>query len=178
MRKFLLLALSVLALGAASCSKTKKLAKQHNDLLDTYNTLKKEMAEAQVTMEGEKVKVVLPEAVLFRINSAELNKDYFPILKKMSGVINKYPRTSVLITGFTDKTGTDAFNVDLSNKRAQSAKQVLVDNGVKDGRVFTWGLGSKDPVADNNTEEGRKQNRRVEYVILYDYNGDKGADKK
>lgn len=173
MKKIFFLVLSVIALGTASCSKTKKLAKQHDDLLDTYNTLKKEMAEAKVTMEGEKVKVVLPEAVLFNINSAELNKDYFPILKKMSAVINRYPKTSVLITGFTDKTGTDAFNVDLSNKRALSAKQVLVDNNVKTTRIFTWGLGSKDPVADNNTDEGRKQNRRVEYVILYDYEGAK-----
>ena len=173
MKKIFFLSMAVATLAFASCSKTKKLAKQHDDLKDTYETLKKEMSEAKVTMEGESVKVVLPEAVLFKINSADLNPDYMPILKKMSTVINKYKKTSILITGFTDATGTDAYNNDLSKKRAQSAEQVLLNNNVKQDRLHTWGFGSKNPIADNKTEEGRKQNRRVEYVIMYDYKEEK-----
>lgn len=173
MKKVLFLSMAIVALAFASCSKTKKLAKQHDDLKDTYETLKREMSEAKVTMEGEKVKVVLPEAVLFKINSAELNQDYMPILGKMAKVLNKYKKTSILITGYTDATGTDAYNNDLSKKRAESAKKVLLDNSVKDNRLYTWGFGSKNPIAENKTEEGRKQNRRVEYVIMYDYKEEK-----
>lgn len=170
MKKILFISCSLMmALALFSCSKTKKLAKQHDDLTDTYQTLKKDMAEALVTMNGEKVKVVLPEAVLFKINSADINNDYLPILKKMATVLNKYPKTSILVTGYTDVTGTDAFNKELSKKRAESAKKVLVDNDVKEKRIYTWGLGSKNPIADNATDDGRKQNRRVEYVIMYDY---------
>lgn len=163
----------VLTLGMASCSKTKKLAKQHEDLKDTYETLKREMPEAEVTMNGDKVKVVLPEAVLFQINSAEMNKDYFPILAKMSNVLNKYSKTNILITGYTDATGTNEYNEQLSKKRAGNARDVLVNNNVKTSRIHVWGLGPKNPVADNKTEEGRKQNRRVEYVIMYDYKGER-----
>lgn len=163
----------MMAVAVTSCSKSKKLARQHDDLKDTYETLKREMAEAQVTMEGEKVKVVLPEAVLFKVNSAEMNRDYFPILAKMAAVLNKYSKTNILITGYTDITGTEAYNLDLSKRRAESARAVLVDNKVKPGRIHIWGLGAKNPIADNKTEEGRKQNRRVEYVIMYDYKGEK-----
>lgn len=173
MKRNLFLFAALLALVFASCSKTKKLAKQQDDLKDTYEVLKREMAEAQVTLDGDKVKVVLPEAVLFKINSADLNTDYFPILKKMSAILNKYKKTDILITGYTDVTGTDAYNNNLSKKRAESAKQNLVENGVADRRIYTWGLGSRNPVADNSTEEGRKQNRRVEYVIMYDYKEEK-----
>jgi outer membrane protein OmpA-like peptidoglycan-associated protein len=168
-----LVVMAVATLGMASCSKTKKLAKQHNDLQDTYKMLKEEMAEAEVSMEGEKVKVVLPEAVLFTINSAELNKEYLPIMAKMATVLNKYPKTSILITGYTDATGSDDFNLGLSKKRAENAKTVLIQNKINSDRIFVWGLGSKNPVADNNTVEGRKQNRRVEYVIMYDYKAEK-----
>jgi outer membrane protein OmpA-like peptidoglycan-associated protein len=115
----------------------------------------------------------LPEAVLFTINSAELNKDYLPIMGKMATVLNKYPKTSILITGYTDATGSDEYNLELSKKRAESAKTVLIQNKINTNRIFTWGLGSKNPIADNKSVEGRKQNRRVEYVIMYDYKAEK-----
>lgn len=170
MKKLLVVACAVaMTLGFAACSKTKKLAKQHDDLKDTYETLKREMAEAQVSMDGERVKVVLPEAVLFKVNSADMNKDYFPIMAKMANVLNKYKKTNILITGYTDATGTEAYNSQLSQKRAESAHNVMVENKVKDSRIHTWGLGSKNPISDNKTEESRKQNRRVEFVIMYDY---------
>jgi outer membrane protein OmpA-like peptidoglycan-associated protein len=168
MKRILLFA-SLIVVTLASCSKTRKLARQHDDLLDTYQTLKKDMPEAQVTMDGEKVKVVLPEAVLFNLNSAEMNTAYFPMLRKMAAVLNKYDKTSILITGYTDVTGTEAYNTELSKNRAENARAVLLKDKVAPGRIYTWGLGAQNPIADNKTEMGRKQNRRVEYVIMYDY---------
>src|ERR1700744_2395256 len=154
MKKILLYALSILMTCAiASCSHSKKLTKQHHkDLEDVYKSLKAEMPEAMVTMEGDRVKVVLPESVLFSKNSAELNKDYLPILAKMAGILNKYQKPSIMISGYTDITGTDAYNMELSKKRAENAKQVFVNDNVKDLRMYTWGRGAKDPIADNGTE--------------------------
>jgi outer membrane protein OmpA-like peptidoglycan-associated protein len=170
MKKLIWLSVILLTCTLAACSKSKKLARQQrSDLRATYKTLKKEMAEAKVTYEGEKVKVVLPEAILFRLNSAELNPDYLPILKKMAGILNKYQQTDILVTGYTDTTGGILYNNDLSERRAESARQVMVDNKVAPARIHTWGLGARNPIADNRTEEGRKQNRRVEYIIMYDY---------
>jgi outer membrane protein OmpA-like peptidoglycan-associated protein len=165
--------LVILVATLVSCSHSKKMARQHEELLDTYQTLKKEMPEAEVTMEGERVKVVLPEAVLFSVNSAELNQGYFPILAKMCQVLNKYDATNILITGYTDISGTEALNKQLSQKRAENAEAVLVNNKIKSSRIQVWGMGSTDPIANNKTEEGRKQNRRVEFVIMYDYKGEK-----
>lgn len=165
---------ALLAVILSSCSHSKKLSSnQRNDLKSTYEALKRDMTEARVTLEGDKVKVVLPEAVLFRINSAEINKDYLPILAKMATILNRYNQTDVLVTGYTDATGTDSYNIDLSRKRAESAKNVLLANEVNAARLHVWGLGAANPVADNATDEGRKQNRRVEYVIMFDYKEEK-----
>jgi outer membrane protein OmpA-like peptidoglycan-associated protein len=171
MKKILFYALSVcLAFSIASCHHTKKLTKQQkDDLEDVYKSLKEEMPEANVTMDGDKVKVVLPESVLFNKNEADLNKSYLPILGKMAGVLNKYPKTAILISGYTDNAGTETYNMDLSKKRAQSAKQIFVNDNVNGGRIHTWGRGEKDPIAGNDTEAGKAQNRRVEYIIMYDY---------
>lgn|GEM_PF-304073 len=170
MRKLISAALLLLAITAASCGGSKKITKQQrNDLQDTYETFKRELPEAIVTMDGDKVKVVLAEAVLFKINSADINPDYLPSLLKMAKVLNKYPKTNIIISGFTDITGTEEYNKTLSEKRAASAKAVLVQDEVASGRIYAWGLGAKNPIASNDTELGRKQNRRVEFVIMYDY---------
>lgn len=154
---------------ASSCGSSKKLAKQHKDLNNVYETLKNEMPEALVTMEGEKVKVVLPESILFKVNEAEINREYIPILSKMAKILTKYDKTTMLITGYSDITGGETLNNELSKKRAENAKKVFIDNNVAAQRMPTWGRGAKDPIADNKTEAGRKQNRRVEFVIMYDY---------
>jgi outer membrane protein OmpA-like peptidoglycan-associated protein len=154
----------------ASCGNKKKLARQHNDLLDTYQTLKDDLPKAGVTMTGEQVAVIFPEAILFSFDSATVRPEYYTAFEKMAMVFNKYPRTNILITGYTDTIGTEQYNNALGKRRAEAAKGLLIQYGVKPRRIYSWGLGTKDPVGDNNTMEGRQQNRRVEFVILYDYN--------
>lgn len=169
MKRILLLSFAFIAIGSAGCSESKKLAKQHNHLLDTYKTLQAELPEAKVSMQGDKVKVILPEAVMFAVNKSDITLEYLPVMKRIAGILNKYPKTNILITGYTDITGTLEYNNVLSIERANSTKGVLIGNKVKANRIFTWGLGPKNPIADNDTEVGRKQNRRVEFVVLYDY---------
>jgi outer membrane protein OmpA-like peptidoglycan-associated protein len=91
----------------------------------------------------------------------------------LAGVLTKHPKTSILVTGYTDATGSDELNNKLSWLRAESAKAELLQNSIKNKRVYTWGFGSKNPVATNDTPEGRTLNRRVEVIVLHDYQGQK-----
>ncbi|OJV55447.1 MAG: hypothetical protein BGO31_18960 [Bacteroidetes bacterium 43-16] len=156
-----------------SCKPKKKLSKvQQSNMRAAYEELRQELPEAQVTYEDDKVKLVLPEALLFDVNSTVVNPTYLPTLVKIAKVLNKYPETSCLITGYTDTSGSLELNEKLSWGRAESAKAALLNSNVKNKRIFTWGFGPKNPVATNETAEGRKQNRRVEFVFLYNYQGD------
>src|SRR5690606_36356710 len=126
MKRLFFLSLAIVAIGFTGCSKSKKLAKQHDHLLDTYKTLQKELPEAKVSMNEDKVKVVLPEAVMFGLNQSDILPAYLPVMKRISGILNKYPKTNILITGYTDITGTVAYNNSLSIKRANTTKDILV----------------------------------------------------
>jgi OOP family OmpA-OmpF porin len=74
---------------------------------------------------------------------------------------------SVEIAGYTDSKGTDSYNIDLSNRRAQAVRHYLVRNGVETARVAPKGYGKQDPIATNDTEDGRAENRRVEFVVMH-----------
>lgn len=174
MRKSLLTLLSIALIGLLASCANKKLTKQEkNDLKSTYEALLKELPDAQVTLDGDRVKVVFGEGILFAVNSDKINKGYIPNLAKMSEILNRYPKTNILISGHTDNTGTLEINESLSKRRADAAKNVLVENGVASSRIYTWGLADRDPVADNSTEAGRAKNRRVEFVVMYHYNARK-----
>lgn len=160
-----------LTLLAISCGPQKGVSKkERDDLKKTYDAIKGNMKDADVSLSEDKVTVVLGEAVLFDINSDVINENYYSTLAKMADILNKYPKTNILISGYTDNTGSDKLNQDLSKRRAEAAKNFLVKNKVATERIYTWGLGSKNPIADNNTEAGRAKNRRVQFVIMYNYN--------
>ncbi len=178
MKKILIFILSMFMMAATiatttSCKGKKRLTgEQKHNMKAAFNELQKEIPEAKVTYEDDKVKLVFPEALLFEVNSTSVNTSYLPTLAKIAKVMNRFPETSVLISGYTDSSGSADLNEKLSWGRAESAKAALLSNEVKNKRVYTWGFGSKNPVVSNATAEGRKQNRRVEFVILYNYQGD------
>ena len=84
----------------------------------------------------------------------------------MAGILREYPDTEILVQGHTDSRGTDEYNLELSEKRAKSVFNQLVRNGVKSDRLVTMGLGESEPIATNDTDEGRQQNRRVEIAVV------------
>lgn len=133
-----------------------------------YKELKKVLNDADVSIINDSLKVIFPNNVLFATGSDQLKEEVKPTFQRFAGVLTKYDKTKILVTGYTDNTGTDQINNDLSEKRAVSGKKLLNENGVADDRMFTWGLGSRHPLAANDTEEGRARNRRIEFVILYD----------
>lgn len=169
-KKFYFSTLSLALLLIISCGGQKKLARQkHTYMKAAYTELKEAVNEAEVTILNDTVKVLFPEHLLFKKNYSTIEKENFPLMERFANALNKYNKTSILINGYTDKTGGDQLNEKLSQNRADSAKNVLQNFKVVPERMYTWGLGVKNPIADNNTEEGRRKNRRVEFIILYAY---------
>ncbi len=115
----------------------------------------------------EAIKVTFDSGILFATNKADLNAESKASLTQFAQVLKENSDMDIAIFGHTDNTGTDAVNNPLSKNRAQSVSKFLKAQGVAASQIKTIdGQGSKNPVADNSTAEGRKQNRRVE-VYMY-----------
>jgi outer membrane protein OmpA-like peptidoglycan-associated protein len=104
--------------------------------------------------------------VLFAFDKATLSPEAFRNVDKLADFLRKHPNRSVLIEGHTDSVGSDEYNLNLSEKRADAVKNALVAKGVGEERITPKGYGKKYPVASNNTSDGRQLNRRVEVVVL------------
>ena len=107
--------------------------------------------------------------VLFDLNKDTLTEADLKELQKAVAFVKKYPGARIRLDGYTDSTGTDAYNIKLSERRAAAVKDYLVkEAGVESSKITAVGHGKADPVADNETAEGRAKNRRVEVSILPD----------
>jgi outer membrane protein OmpA-like peptidoglycan-associated protein len=109
--------------------------------------------------------VVTMADILFATGKYELAQNANLALAKMSGVILAHPGLTLRIAGYTDSTGSDEFNLKLSGQRADAVRTFLVQQGLSPDTVTSMGMGSADPVASNDTAQGRQQNRRVEIVV-------------
>jgi outer membrane protein OmpA-like peptidoglycan-associated protein len=121
---------------------------------------------AEVVRVGEGIKLVLNEnAVRFDTNKSSLTATAKANLDKLVPVFAEYPDTNITIYGYTDSTGPADYNLKLSGERAASVRNYLNSKGVSSSRFQVTGLGIADPIASNETVEGRSQNRRVEFAI-------------
>lgn len=121
---------------------------------------------ADVERVGEGIHLTLKEdSVLFDTGKASLTAKAKANLDKLLPVFNEYSDTNIEIFGYTDSTGSPEFNLTLSQKRAESVKNYLISKGLVASRFKTTGLGIEQPIATNDTPEGRSQNRRVEFAI-------------
>ena len=151
-----------------SCNPQKKLARQKHEYMEsTYADVKKTVTEAEVTILNDTLKVLFPENLLFKRGGADINESTYPIMQRFASALLLHNKTNVLINGHTDSTGNADINQKLSQARADSAATVLELYKIPSSRLSEWGFGSRQPIADNNTEEGRAKNRRVEFIILY-----------
>nr|WP_111298042.1 OmpA family protein [Paracoccus saliphilus] len=119
----------------------------------------------QIVNHGSYLQVVMPEGILFATNSAAVSGPAQSDLYAVARNLNQYPNSVVEVVGHTDSTGSAAYNLDLSQRRAQSVAGILAAAGVSQGRLSATGRGLTQPVASNATEAGRAQNRRVEIII-------------
>lgn len=114
---------------------------------------------------GNNLTVTLPQDILFATNSTAVSGAAQNDLRTLANSMNQYPNTTVNVIGHTDNVGDAAFNLDLSQRRAQAVTSVLLNAGVSPGRVRSIGRGEDAPVATNLDAAGRQQNRRVEIII-------------
>ncbi len=129
----------------------------------------KELAKVAETKRTEQGLVTkLKSDILFETGKAELKDQAKTNLTEMATIMKKYPENILTIKGYTDSTGSVQTNEALSKKRAEAVKVQLVNNGIPATVVSTTGLGPANPVGDNKTDLGRKQNRRVEIEIAVD----------
>jgi outer membrane protein OmpA-like peptidoglycan-associated protein len=120
---------------------------------------------ATVQRVGEGIVVTFESGLLFPFDSSDLLPAGRQNLNNLATSLQRYPDTEVLVIGHTDSVGTAQYNQGLSERRAGSAANILASYGVPRARIQTMGRGLTEPIADNSTEWGRQQNRRVEVVI-------------
>lgn len=118
-----------------------------------------------VTNMGDYLVVNMPQDLLFATDSAYLSGALVGDLRAVASSLVKYPNSTIEVVGHTDNVGEAAYNQDLSQRRAVAVAEVLRGSGVPSGRISTYGRGEDAPIASNQTEYGRAQNRRVEIII-------------
>jgi outer membrane protein OmpA-like peptidoglycan-associated protein len=121
------------------------------------------VAVSQTT--DNRLKLDIPSDIGFDTGRSAIKPNFAPILTQFASSLNQNPVTTVTIIGHTDTTGSDAVNNPLSIDRADAARDYLVSRGVARTRIVTDGRGSREPVADNNSAQGRGENRRVEIYV-------------
>lgn len=140
--------------------------------------IKETLPGAEVERVGEGIKVTLKENMVnFGFDSSNLTAAAKANLDKLAEVLTNNPDTNINIYGHTDSKGTDEYNLNLSDRRAASVKSYLMSKGVASSRMMTMGMGEKEPVATNDTDAGRAENRRVEFAITANENMIKDAQE-
>ncbi|AGT07731.1 OmpA family protein [Paracoccus aminophilus] len=119
----------------------------------------------QIVNRGNYLSVIMPESALFATDSAAVGAAGQNDLYTIGRNLTQYPNSTIQVIGHTDSTGSQAYNQDLSERRARSVAGILTAAGVAQGRLATVGRGAAQPVASNDTVAGRAQNRRVEINI-------------
>ena len=127
--------------------------------------IKQNIPGAVVERVGEGLQVTFESGLLFDFDSDALRAEARKNLTTFAQSLGKYPNTDILIVGHTDSKGTDDYNQSLSTRRAGAAMSYLVSQGVTASRLRSVGRGEAEPIATNDTDAGRQQNRRVEVAI-------------
>jgi outer membrane protein OmpA-like peptidoglycan-associated protein len=119
-----------------------------------------------VTRKGDNVTLNMPGNITFATDSSDLNAGFFEVLGSVTKVLKEFDQTVVEVAGHTDSRGTDAYNQQLSQRRAQTVTDYFISRNISAQRFITIGLGESMPVADNGTPEGQQMNRRVEITLV------------
>lgn len=146
--------------GAAGAVIGNQMDKQAAELQDELGDA------AEVERIGEGIAVTFASGILFDFDSSTLRAEAQTNLDDLAASLADYPDTDVLVVGHTDSRGAADYNLGLSQRRAQGAAARLISQGIPPQRVSTQGMGASEPVADNETDAGRQENRRVEVAIF------------
>ncbi|MEX1197415.1 MAG: OmpA family protein [Pseudohongiellaceae bacterium] len=120
----------------------------------------------RVRRDGDELELIMPGNITFPVDGHQIRSDFEPVLDSVAEVLYKFTDTRLQVTGHTDSTGARDYNYDLSERRANSVANYLSSQGVSQGRLIMQGMGPDEPIASNDTEAGRSENRRVELRIV------------
>src|SRR5690606_39020667 len=120
----------------------------------------------QVQRNGDQLNLIMPGNVTFNTNEFAIRPEFYSVLDSVAQVLYKYKDTRLIVNGHTDSTGSADYNYNLSTRRATSVSNYLASRGVDQSRLIAQGMGPSQPIASNDTEAGRAQNRRVELQIV------------
>lgn len=130
--------------------------------------LRRQMAGTGVDVirDGDNITLNMPGGVTFGFDSAQVQSQFYPVLNNVANTLREYDQTVIEVAGHTDNVGSASYNQQLSERRAQSVANYLSSQGVSQQRMIIVGAGLTRPIADNSTEQGRAQNRRVEITLV------------
>jgi outer membrane protein OmpA-like peptidoglycan-associated protein len=140
--------------------------------------IERDLEGATVERVGEGIKITFDSGILFDVDKAGLRPEAKTNLEKLAVILNKYEDTDILIEGHTDATGSEEYNLDLSRKRSQAVASHLGAAKVSPVRFTIMGYGESQPIASNDTADGRQANRRVELAIMANDKLKKAAEEK
>ncbi|MFT5134832.1 MAG: outer membrane protein OmpA-like peptidoglycan-associated protein [Gammaproteobacteria bacterium] len=120
----------------------------------------------RVVRDNDNLILVMPGNITFATDSYELRPDFQDVLNSVSLVLAEFDKTILEVTGHTDSSGSDSYNMQLSERRAQAVSRNLTANSVAQDRILSIGFGESRPIANNSTPTGRTENRRVELVLV------------
>lgn len=140
--------------------------------------IERDLDGARIERVGEGIKVTFDSGILFAVDKSNLQSQARENIAKLAVILNKYPDTNVLIEGHTDSSGSDEHNMTLSRRRAEAVSAELATHGVSSSRFSIVGYGESQPVASNDTVEGKAANRRVELAIMANEKLKKAAEEK
>ncbi len=118
-----------------------------------------------VVRQGDELLLRMPSGITFGTDQSAIQSQFYPTLNQVADTLKQYPKTAIDVLGHTDSTGSESYNQALSERRARSVADYLAGQGVQSVRIATRGYGELQPIASNETESGRAENRRVEIRI-------------
>jgi outer membrane protein OmpA-like peptidoglycan-associated protein len=136
---------------------------------DFEKALQDQIAAGAIRVErlpNDELLVGMTGETAFEIDSDQIQTAFYPTLDTISGIVNKYGKTELRVAGHTDSTGSASHNQALSERRAYSVESYLEGGGVVPQRIYASGYGKSQPIASNDTESGRRLNRRVDITII------------
>lgn len=136
---------------------------------DFERLLAPEIASRVIRVEklpGDRLLVGMTGETAFEVDSDQIQPGFYSTMDKISGVVNKYGKTKLSIAGHTDSTGSATHNQELSERRAESVREYLLNDNVYPARLSAAGFGKNRPIASNDSEDGKRQNRRVDITII------------
>jgi outer membrane protein OmpA-like peptidoglycan-associated protein len=145
--------------GTAGAYIGKRMDKQAKEIEQT-------VPNAEVIRTGEGIIVKFDSGILFDVDKSDLKPNAMTNIQNLATSMKNNPETNILIIGHTDADGSDSYNMSLSQRRARSVKNYAMMQGIESSRVKIEGRGESEPIASNDSTEGKSQNRRVEIVIV------------